>query len=95
MNLSEIHSDIEEVSAKPISRETGGKAIAIQLLKGGRLKEHITKTPAVLVCVLGEVAYEDEKNARVVLRPGDYYEIEPMVKHRVSGLADSQLILIK
>lgn len=93
MKISEVHDENKAVSAKPIS---GFKsAIAIQILKNGLLKEHITKTPATLVCVLGEVVYEDEKDQKMTLKPGDIFEIEPMVKHWVKGIADSQLILIK
>lgn len=93
MKLSEVHDENKEVSAKPIS---GFKnAIAIQILKNGLLKEHISKTPATLVCVLGEALYEDEKDHKVTLKPGDIFEIEPLVKHKVKGIADSQLILIK
>lgn len=94
MNLIELHKG-HEVSAKSISGTVNAGVTAIQVLKGGMLKEHITKTSALLICVLGEVDYEDEKGNKINLRPGDFYEIEPMVKHWLSGIQDSQLVLIR
>jgi quercetin dioxygenase-like cupin family protein len=95
MNLSENHIPDKEVSAKSVFEKTEAKVTAIQILKDGLLKEHSTKTPAVLVCVSGEVVYEDEKNNKELLTSGDYYDIEPMVKHWVKGIKNSQLLLIK
>lgn len=39
--------------------------------------------------------FENEKGLKEILLPGDYVNIEAMVKHWVKGIADSQLILIK
>ncbi len=96
MHIKDLHpADGKGVSARPLSRQLGTKAMAIRILKGGLLPEHITKVPAALVCVVGEVEYEDEKGRQIRLRPGDFHEIEPMVKHWVRGLQDSQLVLIR
>ncbi len=94
MKLIDIH-DKKGVSAKPISQNLTSKVIAIQILANELLKEHITNIPAVLICVLGEVDYKDEKGTKINLKSGDYFEIEPMVKHWVKGIQDSQLLLIK
>jgi quercetin dioxygenase-like cupin family protein len=40
-------------------------------LQGEKLKEHITKTPALLICVEGEVIFENENGIKEVLLPGD------------------------
>ena len=72
-----------------------GNATAIKILKGEELKEHITKTPALLICMEGEVIFENEKGIKEPLKSGDYINIEPMVKHWVDGIIESQLILIK
>ena len=53
MNLIDVH-DNKGVSAKPISQSIASKVIAIQILTNELLKEHITKIPAVLFCVLGK-----------------------------------------
>ena len=43
----------------------------------------------------GEVIFENEKGIKEPLKSGDYINIEPMVKHWVDGIIESQLILIK
>jgi quercetin dioxygenase-like cupin family protein len=93
MNLKDIHTENKTLSAKSLAKSPQSKITAIQILKDGMLKEHVSKTPAILICVLGEVSYEDEKGINVLLNPGDFYEIEPMVKHWVKAMANSQLLL--
>lgn len=95
MNLKEVHDNNKEVSAKPIFKGEAGTTIAIQLQRHGTLKEHITKIPALLVCVNGYVTYEDENELEVALEPGDYIEIAPNVKHWLYASVVSQLILCK
>lgn len=94
MNLKDLHTD-KEVSAKLISQQLKSNAIAIQISENGTLKEHITKDPAVLFCVLGRVEYEDEKGVKIELVPGDFHQIQPMIKHWVKALEQSQLLLLK
>ena len=48
-----------------------------------------------MICLLGEVIFENENGINERLLPGDYVNIEPMVKHWVEGTIESQLILIK
>ena len=95
MNLKDVHKNEKEVSAKAISSFSNCKVTAIQILENGLLKEHITKTPALLLCVNGEVLFQDETKQEVLLKSGDFHKIEPMLKHWVKGISKSQLILIK
>jgi quercetin dioxygenase-like cupin family protein len=95
MNITEVHDPNETISAKNIAELTGGKVTAIQILEGGLLKEHLTRVPALLICIQGEAIYQDKKDREVVLKPGDYYLIEPMVLHWLKGGTDSQLLLVK
>lgn len=95
MNLTTFHNSEKPLSAKQLFNCSEGKVVAIHLKKGGELKEHITKVPALLVCVLGEIVYEDEKGLKTTLKSGGYYEIEPMVKHWLIANADSEAILMK
>ncbi|MGZ5253669.1 MAG: hypothetical protein ACXWV4_04820 [Flavitalea sp.] len=95
MNIKELHTQEKPVSAIALFKSELGNATAIQILQGKTLKEHITKTPALLICIEGEVIFENEKGTRETLRPGEYINIEPMVKHWVEGVIESQLILIK
>lgn len=95
MNIKELHTQEKPVSATSLFKSDLGNATAIQILKGEKLKEHITKIPALLICVEGEVIFENENGIKETLLSGDFINIEPMVKHWVDGVIDSQLVLIK
>ena len=95
MNIKELHTQEKPVSATSLFKSELGNATAIKIQKDGELKEHITKTPALLICVEGEVIFENEKGIKEKLLSGDFINIEPMVKHWVDGIIESQLILIK
>ena len=60
MNIKELHTQEKPVSATSLFKSELGNVTAIQILKGGLLKEHITKTPALLICMEGEVVFENE-----------------------------------
>jgi len=95
MNISSFHSDDKPVQAKKIFDAEGKQVNSIQILAQNQLKEHTTPIPALLVCVIGEVIYEDEKGTKETLLPGDFVNIEPLVKHKLNALKDSNLLLIK
>jgi hypothetical protein len=81
MNIKEIHTQEKPVSATSLFKSELGNATAIQILQGGKLKEHITKTPALLICMEGEVIFENEKGIKETLLSGDYVNIEQMEKN--------------
>ena len=95
MNIKELHTQEKPVSAISLFKSELGNATAIKILQGEKLKEHITKTPELLICIEGEVIFENEKSIKETLMPGDYVNIEPLVKHWVEGTVESQLILFK
>ena len=95
MNISELHAQEKEVSAISLFKGAQGTATSIQLQRNGNLKEHITKTPALLICISGFVTYEDENDTEVTLEPGDYVMITPEVKHWLFASVKSQLVLLK
>lgn len=95
MNIEALHTKEKPVSATSLFKSELGNATAIQILQCGKLKEHVSKTPALLICMKGEAIFENEKGIRETLGPGDYVNIEPLVKHWMEGITDSQLILIK
>ncbi|QHI36924.1 hypothetical protein IMCC3317_22940 [Kordia antarctica] len=63
MNLQSNHSTEKPVSAIPFFKGEG-TTIALQILQNRQLKEHITNIPALLVCVVGEVTFENEKELK-------------------------------
>jgi quercetin dioxygenase-like cupin family protein len=95
MNIKNVNSTDKGVAAKILFKTETANATAISIVAGELLKEHITKTNAFLVCIFGEVLFENEQSESITLKAGDFLEIEAMVKHWVKGVATSHLILIK
>lgn len=95
MNLTELFTDDKPVQAKKLFSTSEGNVNSLRILAGYQLKEHITKVPALLVCVTGEVVFENEKGFVISLKSGDYVEIEPMIKHWLDAQVNSHLLLIK
>ena len=95
MNIKELHAQDKPVSAISMFKNEMGNVSTLQILKGEMIKEHVTKTPALLICVTGEAIFENEEGIKETLMPGDYVNIEPMILHWVNGIADSYLLLIK
>ncbi len=94
MNIKNNHQTEKPVSATQLFKGEG-VATALQILQNQQLKEHTTKVPALLICIVGEVVFENEKGIKETLQCGDYINIEPMVRHWVIGNVDSQLVLLK
>lgn len=95
MNIKALHSKDRSVSAARFFQGEEGTLMAIRILNGKQLKEHITKTPALLVCLEGKVIFKNELGLEEILTPSDYLRIEPMVKHWVEAVMDSDLLLFK
>ncbi len=94
MNLQDLFIDNKPLQTKKIFTAAEG-VIAIQLTAGGELKEHVTKVAAFLICVSGEVIFENENGVSEKMLTGDFINIEPGVKHWLKSIADSNLLLIK
>ncbi|MCA0348092.1 MAG: hypothetical protein LCH35_02415 [Bacteroidetes bacterium] len=94
MNLKNLHTEEKAVQTKVLFEPTQN-VISIQIAKEEQLKEHITKIPALLVCVSGGGSYSDESGRKLSLKSGDYVNIEPNVKHWVDAFEESNFLLIK
>lgn len=94
MNLKDLFTEDKPLQTKKIFT-AAESVISIQIKAGGMLKEHLTTVPAFLVCVIGEVVFENEKGVKETLLPGDYINIEPDIKHWVTAEKDSNLLLSK
>ena len=95
MNIKEFHTNEKLVSALSIFKGEEGKVIALRILKDQILKEHITKVPALLICIEGEAIFENEQGMKETISQGDYINIEALVKHWVTANVESNFILIK
>lgn len=95
MNLKNWHTENKPVQTKVLFEPTDSKVISLQIASGGQLKEHITKVPALLVCVSGLAFYQDENGEVIELKSGDYVNIEPNVLHWVNAKEESNFLVIK
>jgi hypothetical protein len=53
MKLNDLHISDKAISTLQLFKATEGNIIALKILKNEQLKEHSTKTPALLVCIDG------------------------------------------
>ena len=60
MNIRQVNPSNKAVAAKRVFETEHSNVTVIQILKDELLKSHITKTPAFLICVFGEVVFENE-----------------------------------
>jgi quercetin dioxygenase-like cupin family protein len=74
---------------------TEGKVIALQIASGENLKKHLSKVPALLVCVSGNAIYNEDNGTTVELKAGDFVHIKANVQHSIDALAESNFLLIK
>lgn len=95
MNLKDNHNNDKEVSATPVFKTENGATISIRIKEGGLLKEHISKVPALLVCLNGKAEYGEENGIEQFIISGDCIEITPMVKHWITAIEESNFLLIK
>lgn len=95
MNLKSLHTETKAVQTNVMFEPKDGKVISLQIAKNKQLAEHITKVPALLVCVSGSASYGDESGRKLSLKSGDYVNIEPNVKHWVDAEEESNFLLIK
>jgi quercetin dioxygenase-like cupin family protein len=94
-NIKDLHPSDKVVSALPLFKQQEYSVIALHISAGEQLKEHISKTPALLICISGEAGFGNENGVKEKLICGDYIKIEPTVKHWVDGVTDCELILVK
>ncbi|MEZ4782396.1 MAG: hypothetical protein R2816_12880 [Flavobacteriaceae bacterium] len=95
MNLKTLHTEEKAVQTQLLFKPTDEKVISLQIEKNRSLEEHISKVPALLICVSGKAVYSDEKGTKEILQTGDYVFIENNLKHQVDALKKSHFLLIK
>lgn len=92
-----LHPDAQKpVSAIGLMKGQMTTATALHIAEGAELKDHTTPVPALLLCVLGHARYTEAATSQHTdLLPGHYVHIAPGLVHRVEGLQDSHLVLIR
>jgi quercetin dioxygenase-like cupin family protein len=95
MNVKDLHQNTKAISTASLFKTTESNVTSIQILANQQLKEHITKVPALLLCLTGESIFENENGIKLTLTKGDYVNIEPNTKHWINANSTSNFILIK
>lgn len=95
MILKNLHTENKPVQTQVLFEPKEAKVISLQIAKGEVLKEHVSKIPALLVCVSGNAVFSDEKGAVINLQSGVYVMIEENVKHAVNAIEESNFLLMK
>lgn len=94
MNLKNLHTEDKAVQTKLLLKAEEGQVVSLQIASGEQLKEHMSKVPAILICVAGNAIYK-EASGETTLEQGDYVMIQKDVKHELDALIDSNFILVK
>jgi quercetin dioxygenase-like cupin family protein len=95
MILKNLHTENKTVQTKLLFEPNESKVISLQIAKGETLKEHVSKIPALLVCISGNAVFTDEKGTVINLHSGTYVMIEENVKHAIKAIEESNFILVK
>lgn len=95
MNLINLHSSDKPVQTQVLFEPTENKVIALQIAKNEQLKEHVTKVPALLVCINGDATFSNENGEKIHLKSGDFIKIPVDVRHWVDAHELSNFLLIK
>ena len=94
MKLKNLFTETKDVQTNVLRKVEEGNVIALQIDKEKTLKEHVSKVPAILICVSGKAVYKEE-NRKVKLSKGKYVLIAPNVIHEVIAKKKSNFILVK
>ncbi|HPI20698.1 hypothetical protein [Flavobacterium sp.] len=95
MILKNLHTENKPVQTQLLFEPKDAKVISLQIAKGETLKEHVSKIPALLVCISGNAVFTDDKGTVVNLNSGTYVMIEENVKHAVKAFDESNFLLMK
>ena len=95
MILKNLHTENKPVQTQLLFEPKDAKVISLQIAKGETLKEHVSKIPALLVCISGNAVFTDDKGTVVNLNSGNYVMIEENVKHAVKAIDESNFLLMR
>lgn len=95
MNINQLHDFSKLLSVKTLFKNENGMVSSIKILKDGILDKHTSMVPTVLICIKGNVIFQDERGAEEDMKAGDFVLIEPDVVHWMKGLRRSDLVLFQ
>ena len=92
--LKELIQTKKEVNAAHIFDYVSGHQTLLKLDAGAHVKPHTSKVPAVLLCLEGEVEYQEE-DRNDTLKATNYIEIKPDVLHWLDSSTGCLCLLLK
>lgn len=95
MNLIDKHNDNMPVSEILLFESQVGITSAFLITEGILLKNQMHRVPALLICIEGNILFQDEKGENKILVSGDLMHIKPLIKYSLRGLKKSQILVIK
>ena len=95
MKVIDNHTQDKGVSTFPLFKGSGEVATSLYIKKGHELKEHVSKAPAILICIEGSCVFESEEGVKEPLTNGAYVHIPANIKHKVTANENSTLLLLK
>lgn len=95
MNVKNLHTENKPVQTHLLFQPTESKVVSLQIKKNEQLAAHVTKVPALLVCISGKATYSDETGLKISLSNGDYVVIKQEVTHWIDAQEESNFLLIK
>lgn len=94
MNILEnIQFSNDKANVAQIKNSAKIKQFAVALGAGAILKKHMTKVPATLVVLKGEINFV-MKDEELLLKTFDTFEIPVNVEHEVFGVLGENLFLV-
>lgn len=94
-NISSVLGNDKAVQNSLLFNNVDQKVIVLKILANEILAEHISKVPALLVCVSGEGIYKEKEGQSILMKDGDYVLIPQDILHEVSAIKTSEFLLIK
>lgn len=92
--INELIEATKAVNTARIFEEIEGDQMLIKLNPDAELKRHTSKVSAVLLCLEGEVRYQQE-DLTVTLAPSDYVVIKSEVVHWLNSDVGCLCLLMK
>jgi hypothetical protein len=94
MKLQELHPKEKDISANVIFKDEERVTKSIHLSKGAELSKHQSKTPALLICKVAKILFENEKGVKETRIQSNFVNIQPQVNHCLTSVTNSDLLLI-
>ena len=95
MNITDSIDTTKAIAVAQLSLEGNPLVNSICMQEGAHLKKHITKVPALLLCVKGEIEYESIDGTKALLCSGDYVHIPAEVEHWLNAKTKVEAVLIR